>query len=125
MSNKEGIMNKYILTTIIFLSLLYLSCTSNQPAGTEVENERFVARVVNPDGSGAGDVAITILPVNFVPSTIELNKAQSTIVKKTSDADGYFEVSDLDDGAIIFTRRKGHSPRIEIPSISRRIAGRI
>jgi hypothetical protein len=88
---------KYALVLTAIAVLLFLSCSSGPTAsggtGTETGNA-FTGRILYPDRSPAAGVTVKFFPVDYVP----LGQIPSSIREKTTDADGYYDYSDLGPG---------------------------
>lgn len=91
-------MRRVLVYLIWSVVSLLISCNVQPTTGTEIENERFTARIVNPDGTGATNATVTLLPVTFIPNSEVMAKKLLTTFSQTTDDEGYFDVRDLEEG---------------------------
>jgi hypothetical protein len=101
-------MNKKFFLCLVVFSTLFYSCNFEPSTGTEVENERFTARIVNPDGTAAANATVTILPVTYIPKQDGIAKQQLTTIRISTDSNGYFDISELEEGCYtIYAEKEG------------------
>lgn len=91
-------MYKLLFTAFTVTLILITACTNPPSSGTEVENERFTARVINNDGKPVSGATVTILPVDYIPNATAMAKTTLLTIRKTTGDDGSFSAADLDAG---------------------------
>jgi hypothetical protein len=100
-------MYKLFFTIFMAGMLLVNGCTTAPSGGTEVENERFIAHIVDSDGKPVSGATVTILPVDYIPNATALAKTTLTTLRQTTGSDGSFSTADLDEGCYTIYAEKG------------------
>jgi hypothetical protein len=94
------IIDRILLPAAAFAALFALRCADLSGGGSEAGNARVIGRVMNVQGSPAGNVMVTVLSSDYDP------------VKKTAHPDSVFDTTGTD-GRYGFTVQKGRTYTIQ------------